>query len=182
MQGIVMRGAPVVQKSGRASVVIRACRSHPATAVCANNRNESGDESTGARLKGQIAVGPIDSNGESIGDENHPIGAHDFAPHALIHALRNAINSSGGLSCNWAAVNRGFVLTRTVRPRSFKTRKASSSVMSSPKYAIGTFGLKSDKRPRTDVPLFAARSRISTPSSNSDNTRPDFIESGSRIL
>src|SRR5262249_42992794 len=60
MQRIVMRCAPVIQNCGQARFVIRPCRSDPATAVCADNRNKSGHKSTGARLKGQITVVPID--------------------------------------------------------------------------------------------------------------------------
>src|SRR5262245_22438673 len=57
MQRIVMRCALVIQNRGQARFVIRPCGSNPATALCADNRNKSGDKSTSARLKAQITVG-----------------------------------------------------------------------------------------------------------------------------
>src|SRR5688572_25903950 len=94
-----------------------------------------------------------------------------FSPHARIQSSRKPMSSPEGLSQFCADVNLCFGRTSMVRPRPFKTRKASSSVASSPRYATGRSVSRSFRRDRSALPLLAERKRSSMPSSNSAITR-----------
>ena len=168
------------QRAGVRELLLGGSRpADPPPSAVAEHGPQRRDQSARAGLDLPLSVLSADrGERKPIGDDDQ---AHDEdGEQAAFHSPRKARTSPGGWSQATARVGRGSGRTSTGRPRPRSASNASSSVRSSPRYAIAASLPSSANARSTTMPLWNAFGRSSSPPSKGRSSRPWSAAAGAK--